>query len=127
MSKCISCKENEAVEAPALIFDGLCKMCKNKWYSADTVKKSKKIITDAFDWLLNIDESACSCDIGETNDGQPFHTEECIKVSSSYVKKLLKECGFEVCWRCNGLGSIEKDEAIENCPACEGKGYIHLK
>lgn len=31
--KCISCKENEAVEAPALIFDGLCKTCKAKWYN----------------------------------------------------------------------------------------------
>lgn len=27
------------------------------------------------------------------------------------------------CWRCAGLGSIEKDNAIENCPACEGTGY----
>ena len=32
-NKCISCKENEAVEAPALIFDGLCKTCKSKWYN----------------------------------------------------------------------------------------------
>ena len=88
--------------------------------------KPKRLITDTVDWLINIDMGNCSCELGETKSGQPYHTLECIKVSSSYVKKLLKECGFEVCWRCGGLGSIEKDEAIENCPACEGKGHIHL-
>lgn len=37
MSKCISCKKNDAVEAPAFIFDGLCKECKAKWYAPETI------------------------------------------------------------------------------------------
>ena len=88
---------------------------------------SKKIIADAVNWLLDIDESACSCELGETKSGQPYHALECIKVSSAHVKKLLRECGFEVCRRCEGLGSIIHDEAVENCHECEGKGYANVK
>ena len=88
---------------------------------------NKKIISNAFGWLLDIDESACSCELGEAANGQPYHALECITVSATHITKLLKELGFEVCSRCEGLGSIIHDEAVENCHDCEGKGYTNFK
>jgi len=87
--------------------------------------KPKKAITDIIEWLINVDTS-CSCELGETKNGQQYHVPECVKVSSAHVKRLLKECGFEICWRCSGMGSIEKDNAIEECPACNGQTWIRV-
>ena len=89
--------------------------------------KPKKAITNIIEWLINIDTGACSCEMGESKNGTPYHALECIKVSSAHVKRLLKECGFEICWRCSGMGSIEKDEAIEECPSCNGKGWTQTE
>ncbi len=84
--------------------------------------KPNKTITDAIEWLINVD-IGCYCEMGEAENGTPYHALECTEVSTAHVKRLLKECGFEICWRCSGMGSIEKDNAIEECPTCEGRAY----
>lgn len=87
----------------------------------------KKSITNIIEWLINVDAGACYCEVGESQSGEQYHALECIEVASKHVKVLLKELGFEICWRCKGMGSIEKDEAMEECPSCEGKTWIPIK
>lgn len=48
-----------------------------------------KVIKDALKWLEDVDESACFCEIGETANGQPYHTLECVKTSAHIVRTLV--------------------------------------
>ena len=49
-----------------------------------------KILKDAKNWLKDADESACFCEMGETPNGQPYHTLECVKTSAYIIKKLVE-------------------------------------
>ena len=49
-----------------------------------------KVLKDAKGWLKEVDESACFCEIGETANGQPYHTLECVQTSAHIIRKLVE-------------------------------------
>ena len=45
--KCINCEQNDAVEAVAMVFDGLCHECKQKWYRTSMSRPTKRALETA--------------------------------------------------------------------------------
>ena len=48
-----------------------------------------KIIKNATEWLNEIDEGACTCEMGFTPSGLPYHAIECVITSAQIVRKLV--------------------------------------